>query len=83
MADPEHPLTLEQLAVVARDRIEVDDARGRVAVRFTPTVAHCSMATLIGLCLATTLAGALPVRRMMRAHEFFRRRGCVCGGGDA
>ena len=41
---------------------DVRDARGTVAVRFTPTVAHCSMATLIGLCLKTALAAALPPR---------------------
>lgn len=31
-------------------------------VRFTPTVAHCSMATLIGLCLRVKLLRCLPPR---------------------
>jgi uncharacterized membrane protein YgcG len=32
------------------------------SVRFTPTVEHCSMATLIGLCIRTKLLRALPPR---------------------
>lgn len=60
--DPEHPYTLEQLNVVSEDLINVDDARGRVRVRFTPTVAHCSMATLIGLSLRVKLLRCLPPR---------------------
>ena len=51
IADPEHPYSLEQLGVVSEGAISVDDAAGAVALEFTPTVAHCSMATLIGLCL--------------------------------
>ena len=62
IADPEHPHTLEALGVVSVADCDVRDARGTVAVRFTPTVAHCSMATLIGLCLKTALAAALPPR---------------------
>ena len=62
IADPEHPYTLEALGVVSVADCDVRDARGTVAVRFTPTVAHCSMATLIGLCLKTALAAALPPR---------------------
>ncbi|PNW76875.1 hypothetical protein CHLRE_11g479700v5 [Chlamydomonas reinhardtii] len=60
--DPEHPYTLEQLNVVSEDMIDVDDARGRVSVQFTPTVAHCSMATLIGLSLRVKLWRSLPPR---------------------
>ncbi|KAG2491533.1 hypothetical protein HYH03_010105 [Edaphochlamys debaryana] len=60
--DPEHPYTLEQLNVVSEEHIIVDDAKGRVSVRFTPTVAHCSMATLIGLCLRVKLLRCLPPR---------------------
>jgi metal-sulfur cluster biosynthetic enzyme len=55
--DPEHPLTLEQLAVVSRSQIEIN-VRGQqtcVTVRFTPTIPHCSMATLIGLTLTVKL----------------------------
>ncbi|GIL65309.1 hypothetical protein Vafri_19117 [Volvox africanus] len=60
--DPEHPYTLEQLNVVSEEQIEVDDGRGRVSVQFTPTVAHCSMATLIGLSLRVKLMRSLPPR---------------------
>ncbi|GLC37606.1 Protein ae7 [Pleodorina starrii] len=60
--DPEHPYTLEQLNVVSEEMIDVDDARGRVSVQFTPTVAHCSMATLIGLSLRVKLLRSLPPR---------------------
>jgi metal-sulfur cluster biosynthetic enzyme len=57
--DPEHPLTLEQLHVVCREHVTVEerDENGlsRVAVLFTPTIPHCSMATLIGLSIRVKL----------------------------
>lgn len=62
ITDPEHPYTLEQLNVVSEDAIEVDDDKGIVAVHFTPTVEHCSMATLIGLCIRVKLLRMLPPR---------------------
>ena len=46
--DPEHPLTLEQLNVVTEEQITVEDAKNNIVVMFTPTIPHCSMATLIG-----------------------------------
>ena len=58
--DPEHPLTLEQLRVVALPLITVHTHARCVDVRFTPTIPHCSMATLIGLCLRVKLLRALP-----------------------
>lgn len=85
--DPEHPHTLEELAVVSREQIEIelstehgrlshhhnnninDDEDNRhhnhqnptlIQVRFTPTIPHCSMATLIGLCLTIKLQRSLP-----------------------
>jgi metal-sulfur cluster biosynthetic enzyme len=62
ITDPEHPYTLEQLNVVSQGAVSVDDCAGAVAVRFTPTVEHCSMATLIGLCIRVKLLRALPPR---------------------
>ena len=62
IVDPEHPYTLEQLNVVDTEHIDVDDVKGRVKVQFTPTVEHCSMATLIGLCLRVKLENSLPAR---------------------
>jgi len=60
--DPEHPLTLEQLDVVKLDDVEVDDKNNRVNVIFTPTIPHCSMATLIGLSIRVKLLRSLPPR---------------------
>ncbi|KAJ7516014.1 hypothetical protein O6H91_22G038700 [Diphasiastrum complanatum] len=60
--DPEHPYTLEQLNVVSEDSIAVDDKRSHVLITFTPTVEHCSMATLIGLCIRVKLMQSLPPR---------------------
>ena len=62
ITDPEHPYSLEQLNVVAEDLINVDDSLGKVAVKFTPTVPHCSMATLIGLCIRVRLLRCLPAQ---------------------
>ncbi|KAM0952499.1 putative MIP18 family, Fe-S cluster assembly domain superfamily [Dioscorea sansibarensis] len=61
-ADPEHPYSLEELKVVTEDSIEVDDQQSYVRVTFTPTVEHCSMATVIGLCLRVKLMRCLPSR---------------------
>jgi len=60
--DPEHPLSLEELNVVQCEGIRIDDAKGRIDLFFTPTVPHCSMSTLIGLCLRVRLLRALPPR---------------------
>lgn len=62
ITDPEHPYTLEQLHVVSEEAIKVDDTKGVVYVEFTPTVEHCSMATLIGLCIRVKLLRTLPPR---------------------
>lgn len=47
ITDPEHPLTLEQLAVVSSSQISFPH-KNQLLVEFTPTIPHCSMATLIG-----------------------------------
>ena len=60
--DPEHPLTLEELNVIQEAHVEVNDSENRVAVYFTPTIPHCSMATLIGLSIRVRLLRALPER---------------------
>ncbi|KRZ73782.1 Metastasis-associated protein MTA3 [Trichinella papuae] len=61
--DPEHPFTLEELNVVSLENIEVEDKGvGRVVVHFTPTIPHCSMAVIIGLCIRTKLSHSLPRR---------------------
>mmetsp|Transcript_24176 Transcript_24176/g.39719 ORF Transcript_24176/g.39719 Transcript_24176/m.39719 type:complete len:179 (+) Transcript_24176:1873-2409(+) len=60
--DPEHPLTLEQLNVVQYELIKVDDTGSAVDINFTPTIPHCSMATLIGLSIRVKLLRSLPNR---------------------
>ncbi|MED6155670.1 hypothetical protein PIB30_007180 [Stylosanthes scabra] len=58
--DPEHPYSLEQLSVLSEESITVDDKLGRILITFTPTVQHCSMATVIGLCLRVKLKHFFP-----------------------
>ncbi|XP_031564250.1 MIP18 family protein galla-2-like [Actinia tenebrosa] len=60
--DPEHPLTLEELNVVQQSLVEVSDDESQVKVQFTPTIPHCSMATLIGLAIRVKLLRSLPER---------------------
>lgn len=60
--DPEHPLTLEELHVVQMDLISIDNDANEVKINFTPTIPHCSMATLIGLSIRVKLLRSLPPR---------------------
>lgn len=74
MCDPEHPITLGELAVVNLGHISVrddddggdgDPGRPRtttVSLEFTPTITHCHLATVIGLGLVVRLQQALPPR---------------------
>ncbi|KAL6544164.1 Protein ae7 [Orobanche gracilis] len=58
--DPEHPSSLEELKVVSKDAIEVDDKKSHVSVTFTPTRERCGMTAVIGLCLRVKLMCSLP-----------------------
>ncbi|KAM9585804.1 cytosolic iron-sulfur assembly component 2A isoform 2-T7 [Trichechus inunguis] len=63
--DPEKPSTLEELEVVTEGCVEVQEINEDyclVIIRFTPTVPHCSLATLIGLCLRVKLQRCLPFK---------------------
>lgn len=71
ISDPEHPLTLAQLAVVNLADIHIDpppvpgkgpelDVLSTVTVELTPTVNHCSLATIIGLAVRVRLDACLP-----------------------
>uniref|UniRef100_A0A915I170 MIP18 family-like domain-containing protein n=1 Tax=Romanomermis culicivorax TaxID=13658 RepID=A0A915I170_ROMCU len=60
--DPEHPLTLEELNVIEEDKCQVNNKGNTVLVQFTPTIPHCSMATLIGLSIRVKLLRLLPTR---------------------
>uniref|UniRef100_A0A060T6T3 ARAD1C16192p n=1 Tax=Blastobotrys adeninivorans TaxID=409370 RepID=A0A060T6T3_BLAAD len=67
ISDPEHPLTLGQLAVVNLPHIYVHDSGNKnkmaeVVVEITPTITHCSLATLIGLGIRVRLERCLPPR---------------------
>lgn len=62
ISDPEHPLTLEQLNVTQNQHINVNNTKNQILIEFTPTIPHCSMATLIGLCIRVRLLRSLPER---------------------
>ncbi|XP_069037297.1 cytosolic iron-sulfur assembly component 2B [Lepisosteus oculatus] len=66
--DPEHPLSLEELNVVELVRVNVNDNESTVSVEFTPTIPHCSMATLIGLSIKVKLLRSLPDRFKIDVH---------------
>jgi len=69
--DPEHPMTLEQLHVTQLEHVQVNDKASFVKVEFTPTIPHCSMATLIGLCIRVRLLRCLPKR--FKIHIYIRK----------
>ena len=71
--DPEHPLTLEELNVLQLQHVDVSDSGNYVTVHFTPTIPHCSMATLIGLSIKVRLLRALPDRFKVGVIHL-----CVC-----
>jgi metal-sulfur cluster biosynthetic enzyme len=72
--DPEHPLTLEELNVVQQSLVDVSDDENRVKVQFTPTIPHCSMATLIGLAIRVKLLRSLPERFKVCCNSCCRAR---------
>ncbi|KAF3991869.1 hypothetical protein FT663_01999 [Candidozyma haemuli var. vulneris] len=71
ISDPEHPLTLAQLAVVNLPDITVTHGATKndlseVLIKITPTITHCSLATLIGLGIRVRLERCLPPRFRIR-----------------
>ncbi|KAI0881510.1 uncharacterized protein GGS22DRAFT_59051 [Annulohypoxylon maeteangense] len=69
ISDPEHPLSLGQLAVVNLPDIRISPSPSvdadpntltQVLVKITPTITHCSLATVIGLGVRVRLEQALP-----------------------
>lgn len=61
--DPEKPETLEELNVVSENDVTVEhfsEDTLLVKIVFVPTVPHCSLASLIGLCLRQKLLDCLP-----------------------
>ena len=62
--DPEKPQNLEELSVVEEDLVHVyplcEKKNKFIAnIEFVPTVPHCHLATLIGLCIRTKLERTL------------------------
>lgn len=57
--DPEKPATLEDLNVVYEEGVQIEHFEpanvSLVRIEFNPTVPHCSLATLIGLCIRIKL----------------------------
>ncbi|CAL9696534.1 unnamed protein product [Knipowitschia caucasica] len=69
--DPEKPNTLEELEVVTEKCVEVQqlgDEEFLIIIRFSPTVPHCSLATLIGLCLQVKLQRCLPFKHKLEIY---------------
>lgn len=68
ISDPEHPLSLGSLAVVNLADIDIKpptSPRSRIStvtILITPTITHCSLATVIGLGVRVRLEQALPAR---------------------
>lgn len=70
ISDPEHPLSLGELAVVSLPDIFIkptlpnvpDSPLQTVTVLITPTITHCSLATVIGLGVRVRLEQSLPPR---------------------
>ncbi|KVI08836.1 hypothetical protein Ccrd_012795 [Cynara cardunculus var. scolymus] len=50
----------DALSVLSEESITVDEKLGRILITFTPTIQHCSMATVIGLCLRVKLKDCFP-----------------------
>jgi hypothetical protein len=69
--DPEHPRTLEELAVIYDGSVCIEHLPGRrlrIDVLFCPTVPHCSMATIIGLAIRVKLIKYFPEAKVLFPH---------------
>ncbi|EKJ70191.1 hypothetical protein NXS19_013987 [Fusarium pseudograminearum] len=70
ISDPEHPVSLGQLSVINLSDIHITPSPAfgvpdpntivQVVVEITPTITHCSLATVIGLGVRVRLEQALP-----------------------
>ncbi|XP_953435.1 uncharacterized protein TA09900 [Theileria annulata] len=58
--DPEYSYSLEDLNVVSKDNIFIDEDTSTISVFFTPTVPHCTQASIIGLMIFVKLYQSLP-----------------------
>jgi hypothetical protein len=62
---------------VSPENVVVDDEKSRATVYFTPTVEHCSMATLIGLSIRVQLLRVLPRRFKVDVRFVLIGFGCL------
>jgi metal-sulfur cluster biosynthetic enzyme len=82
ISDPEHPVSLGQLSVINLPDIHITPSPSlgpppspntivQVAVEITPTITHCSLATVIGLGVRVRLEKCLPpnYRVVVRCKE--------------
>ena len=82
--DPEHPNSLEELSVVDLGSITVKRAAqdspgyGKISVSFTPTVPHCSLASIIGLSIRAKLASS---GVLSPPGEFYYKLHVTCAEG--
>lgn len=70
ISDPEHPVSLGQLSIVSIPDIHITPSPAlgvpdsntivQVTVEITPTVTHCSLATVLGLGVRVRLEQCLP-----------------------
>ncbi|EOA32896.1 hypothetical protein CARUB_v10016220mg [Capsella rubella] len=61
--DPEHrDLSLEDLNIVTEESVEVDADKSYVRITITPTLPHCHLPQVIGLCIYAALLQSLPAR---------------------
>lgn len=75
ISDPEHPISLGSLAVVSLPDISITPTLPNnphsplrtVTVLITPTISHCSLATVIGLGVRVRLEQSLPPRFRVKA----------------
>ena len=65
--DPERAENLFELGVVQEEDVTVIEKDGCVYIRieFTPTVPHCHLATLIGLCIRVKVTREFPDKHKM------------------
>lgn len=54
--------------MVCEEDVSVDNDSNTVTVAFTPTIDHCSMATLIGLTIQVKLLRSLPENFKIDVH---------------
>uniref|UniRef100_A0A7N0T919 MIP18 family-like domain-containing protein n=1 Tax=Kalanchoe fedtschenkoi TaxID=63787 RepID=A0A7N0T919_KALFE len=66
--DPEFPSSLGELNVITDDSVAVDEKTGHILITFTPTVPHCHLANIIGLCIRAKLNSHLSLHHKV-SHQ--------------